>query len=387
MVNILVISPSNIEVDPRVRRHVETAQEFGSVTTCGYGIGSIQGCKHLEIKQTTRFLSKSLITLSLIQAGFHQFSARRSQFYKEAKLAIQGSGISFDLVIVNDVHALQVARDIFQAKNIWVDMHEYAPKEGDHDWRWRLAYKRHIKNLCNNHLQDVHAVTSVGTAICQKYESDLNREVILLRNTSSFIDSAKLLQRKSKNDNQIHLVHVGVAIRARHLENMVLAARECPEILLHLFILPTEKSYFEQLQTICNPISNVIIEPPLSVNSIIEHISQYDAGVVTIPPTSFNYENGLPNKLFQYIQARLPIIAGPLQEVAEIVTEEDIGIVTKDFKVESIIAAYRSFISLKNNHFEESLEKAAKKYSVENENVTRRLILSSMVSSLDVGNV
>jgi glycosyltransferase involved in cell wall biosynthesis len=109
--------------------------------------------------------------------------------------------------------------------------------------------------------------------------------------------------------------------------------------------------------------------------------------VVTIPPTSFNYENGLPNKLFQYIQARLPIIAGPLQEVAEIVTEEDIGIVTKDFKVESIIAAYRSFISLKNNHFEESLEKAAKKYSVENENVTRRLILSSMVSSLDVGNV
>jgi hypothetical protein len=386
-VNILVISPSNIEVDPRVRRHVETAQEFGSVTTCGYGISSIQGCKHLEIEQTTRFLSKSLITLSLIQVGFHQFSAKRSQFYREAKLAIQSSGISFDLVIVNDVHALQIARDIFQAKNIWADMHEYAPREGDHDWRWRLAYKRHIKKLCNHHLKDVHTVTSVGTAICLKYESDLKREVILLRNTSPFVDTEKLLKHKSKNQNQVHFVHVGVAIRARHLENMVLAARECPEIFLHLFILPTEKSYFEQLQTLCNPISNVVIEQPLRVDSIIKHISQYDAGVVTIPPTSFNYENGLPNKLFQYIQARLPVIAGPLQEVADIVIEENIGIVAADFKVESIIAAYRSFASLKKNHFEESLEKAAKKYSVENDNFTRRNILSSMVSSLEVGNL
>lgn len=380
--NILIISPSEISRDPRVQRHAHAAIEFGSVTTCGFGDGLSDEIPHLEINQTSRILSRSFLTLGLMQIGLHQRAARRSPFYQAGKKALAGSRDSFDIVVVNDVHALQLALDLFPQTRIWADMHEYAPREGDHDWRWRIAFKRHIMKLCLIHLKSIAYVTSVGKGICEQYEKDLGRQVLLLRNTSKFYERSQFLEVKRTNDERIHLVHVGVAIRARHLENMILAAKQVREIQLHLFILPTELSYFKELEILCSEIENVIIENALPVHEIVKHISQYDAGVIAIPPTSFNYENGLPNKLFQYIQARLPIITGPLKEIAELVETSEIGIVARDFDVKSVESAYRKFIALGKEHFSENIEKAAEHHSEALENEIRRHILVSLSNSI-----
>lgn len=382
MAEILIISPSDLEKDPRVRRHIEVAEEFGRVTTCGYGQKSLNQIRHLEVPPAVRFISRSVITLLMMQFGLHQTAARRSGFYKEAKQAIEALETSFDCVLVNDFHALQVARDLFHPSKIWVDMHEYAPGEGDHDWRWRIALKRHIKNLCLRHLNDVRVVSSVGNAICKQYEQDLRRDVTLLINASPFFDKSKTRKRTFVSDYQVHLVHVGVAIRARHLENMILAAQAHPDVFLHLYILPTERQYFEEIFNLCKSITNVCIEEALQVDEIIPQISQFDAGVIAIPPTNFNYENGLPNKLFQYIQARLPIITGPLAEIAEIVACEGIGIVISDFSVAAIASGYEEFKAVDKETFEEPLDRAAEKYSVERQNMIRREIFASMLSSL-----
>ncbi len=379
--NILIISPSEISRDPRVQRHVDVARDFGSVTTCGYGDALSDESPHVEIGKTSRILSRSLLTLGLIQMGLHQRAARRSPFYQACKKALDGSIDSFDAVVVNDVHALQVALDLFPPTRIWADMHEYAPREGDHDWRWRVVFKRHIKRLCFIHLRRVAYVTSVGKGICEQYEKDLGRQVLLLRNTSKFFDRSQLPDTKRTSDERVHLVHVGVAIRARHLENMILATKQVQEVYLHLFILPTELTYFEELEKLCSEIENVTIESPLPVDQIVTHIAQYDAGVIAIPPTSFNYENGLPNKLFQYIQARLPVITGPLKEIAELVETSEIGIVATDFDVKSVEFAYRKFIALGKEHFKENIDKAAERHSEARENEVRRHILASLINS------
>lgn len=373
---VLVISPSEIAKDPRVRRHVEVAMEYGEVTTCGFGSESLSGCRHLEVAPTSRILSRSVVSLVLIQLGFHQTAARRTGFYQNIREEIASKSEDFDVVVVNDVHALQVALDTFAEKKIWADMHEYAPMEGDHDWRWRFAFKRHVMSQCRRHLVKVRVVTSVGRNICRQYERDLQRDVLLIRNTSKYFERLNRTSQGEKADGYKHLVHVGVAIRARELENMVLAALEVPQVFLHLFLLPTEKSYYEELMTLCNSIDNVEIEAIVPVDQIVPHIAQFDAGVIAIPPTSFNYENGLPNKLFQYIQARLPVITGPLVEIAEIVNGEGIGIVTVNFSSESIADAYREFVSLDLDAFDDALDAAALKYSEEKENEIRRSIFS-----------
>ena len=65
-------------------------------------------------------------------------------------------------------------------------------------------------------------------------------------------------------------------------------------------------------------------------------INKYDMGVFLLPPINFNYENTLPNKLFDFIQARLGIAIGPTPEMAEIVNHYKIGLVSEHFTAASL---------------------------------------------------
>ena len=65
-------------------------------------------------------------------------------------------------------------------------------------------------------------------------------------------------------------------------------------------------------------------------------INHYDIGVFLIPPINFNYANTLPNKLFDFIQARLGIAIGPTPEMASIVKSYGNGVVSDDFSPQSL---------------------------------------------------
>jgi len=50
-----------------------------------------------------------------------------------------------------------------------------------------------------------------------------------------------------------------------------------------------------------------------------------DAGVVPVPDLGLSYRYLLPNKLFEYIQAGLPVLASPLPEMASVVLGKGVG--------------------------------------------------------------
>src|SRR5690606_39034067 len=55
-----------------------------------------------------------------------------------------------------------------------------------------------------------------------------------------------------------------------------------------------------------------------------------------IAPTTFNHLNALPNKVFDYVQARLCIVVGPSPDMQSFVQEHKVGYVTRDFTPASL---------------------------------------------------
>ena len=84
-----------------------------------------------------------------------------------------------------------------------------------------------------------------------------------------------------------------------------------------------------------------------------------------LPPINFNYENTLPNKLFDFIQARLGIAIGPTPEMAEIAHRFHVGVVSEDFTPESLAKKLNALTKTDIETFKKNAAIAAKELNAE----------------------
>jgi len=79
---------------------------------------------------------------------------------------------------------------------------------------------------------------------------------------------------------------------------------------------------------------------------LMKYTRSADAGLSLDKDTNMNYRFSLPNKLFDYISAGIPVIAGNLPEVAGIIKKYDCGIIIPEITTEAIAEAVET---LKND--------------------------------------
>lgn len=73
----------------------------------------------------------------------------------------------------------------------------------------------------------------------------------------------------------------------------------------------------------------------------------------------------LPNKFFEFVQARLPMVIDPSPVMAKLVKKYSIGKVAADFTSESLVKSIRSIQNQDLTNYRTNLEKAAIELSME----------------------
>lgn len=354
MKNILIISISNLKSDPRVVRQIEFLKDNYSITAFGLSNPEIEGVKFFKFG-----FDKSIVTrLTILFLRFIRLYGLLERHWIKKKIVIEDKSLltnNFDLVIANDIDVLPFVSEYFGKTKIILDLHEYILREFEDKLTWRILYRDNYKYLFDKYLKLCNEVTTVCDGIANEYKKDYSVNINVITNAKNYFDL-----KPSKVDEKIKIIHHGAAISSRKIELMLEMSEYLNErFTLDLMLTPLQRNYYEKLLKLAEGKERVKIIPPVEMKDIVEKINGYDIGLFILPPTTFNYNYALPNKFFEFIQARLAIAIGPSPEMSNYVKKYNLGIISKSFDPRDMAEALNSLTKEKIYYYKTQSDKNA----------------------------
>jgi glycosyltransferase involved in cell wall biosynthesis len=183
-------------------------------------------------------------------------------------------------------------------------------------------------------------------------------------------ESNELREKFKVSPDNLVLLYQGWVLEGRGLDTIVYTMKEIDFAEL---VLIGGGEYLDKLKEL---VTKEGLEAKVHFTGLIpyEKLSKAtmsaDVGLVLFSDESISYQNALPNKLFEFIQAGIPVITSNQKTMSEIVNNDNIGIVIK--KVESAelqLAIQKMSVDTTRNNFKENIMKIRDKYNYESQEV------------------
>jgi glycosyltransferase involved in cell wall biosynthesis len=381
MKSILVIVFSNLKHDARVRRQILALIPNYKVTVICFGADSTSEFEVVEIRPTNLTLFRKVIASVFLLLRFYPTAHKILHDYFFAIELLKDR--KFDLIIANDVETLPLAFSFPGNAKVIFDAHEYAPRHFEDKKMWRLFFQGFNMWLCKKYIPKTTAMLTVGRGLANEYEKHFNIRPTVVTNANNYYE----VEPASVFESKIRLIHHGIATPSRRLELMI-------DVMTHLdqrftldmmmltpgFASKKTREYLEELRKRAEADKRIRMIPPVKSSEVVTAIRNYDIGIFLLPPVNFNYENTLPNKLFDFIQARLGVAIGPTPEMAEIVRQYSIGVVADDFTAENLAKKLNQLSKMDIERFKKNASEAAKDLNAEANAVTLNKLISGILN-------
>ncbi|GAK60667.1 hypothetical protein U27_00564 [Candidatus Vecturithrix granuli] len=383
---ILILSFTQIYRTPRVYRQIVFLKDLYELVVAGFGVFEAEGVEFHQLTEVRprhiadRFLRKGLRILRLTSRQFEQYYWSIPEV-REVLATFKGS--QYDVIIAHDLHTLPVALALAanNGAKVLLDAHEYEPRHFDNSWRFRMLYQPYWDYICRRYLPRVDAMITVCQGIADEYARVYGVACDVLTNAPFYED----LSPGPTDAECIRLIHHGGLHPSRKLENMIFLMDRLDERFhLDLMLLlnsPRYARYLQQLKELASRRPRIQFCEPVPMPEIARSINQYDLGIYLMSPTNFNNRMALPNKLFEFIQARLAVAIWPSTEMARIVREHGCGVIAADFTIEAIAEKLNSLSVQEIERYKLGSHQAARILSAENNCRILRGIIADLIGA------
>jgi glycosyltransferase involved in cell wall biosynthesis len=352
--HIVMLVVSDLRVDPRVER------EARALASAGYAVTVIcpdptQGHEpDLEIDWGAR------ITFELLHWSSGSFVMYRPGYVAGQLFAraMNHQPLAFHAHDLTTAYAARAAARITGA-HLVVDFHEWFSENVrwnrkwqrwepyGHDWRGELQV---VERLC---LAEASEVITVCDSIADAMAAELGngRRPVVIRNVPQLNaiptrDYVPLKQQFGLPDECFVLLYQGGTGTTRLLEPVIEALAMAPRCTL-VIRGPSLDSYgedFRKLAQRAGASERLILAPPVPSRDVVAAARGASGGIYTVLDVGRNFRLALPNKIFEYMAANVPVLSAHYPEPAKIVAEHRIGLTFDPHSPRSIAAAINRMI-------------------------------------------
>jgi len=370
MKKVISIVLNNFKNDSRVLKENISLQNNGYdvqvVALWEDGFKEYEKIQNIPVHRV-KLISKNWSKNKLVQLiKYFEFLYKVSKKYKDA-----------DILHCNDLNALPIGYIVkkFFNKNIKIvyDAHEYETQTNG----LKGIQKTLTKILEKFLIKYANKVITVSDAIADEYVRLYNiPKPALVLNTPPFKQIEKKdIFRETFNiskDSTIFL-YQGALTKGRGIEILLKTFKQLSKqpitnnqytnipIIIFMGYGVLEKDIIEASKEY----KNIYFHQAVSPDILLDYTSSADFGISTIEDSCLSYRYCLPNKMFEYTMANVPVIVSNLPQMKKVVEKYQIGIVAKENTMQGLQEAIKKATTLDKNILQDNIQKVQKIYNWE----------------------
>ncbi|PAF49463.1 hypothetical protein BKH41_02020 [Helicobacter sp. 12S02232-10] len=363
MSKILVLCAANPATNPRPQRMITLLKKYHKVYAMGINASEIENVEVFSYPtyKKRNFFEEICLYKNVIFKNWQKLIDTKNRLEIPKIL----NRYAFDLIICHDLVLLPIVLRCKKNAKILFDAREFYPAQNKTNLRWRFLFSKFNDYLCKTYLPQIDCTITVSKGLQEAYKKNYGIECRLFYSLPQYHD----LIPSQINPNKIKIIYHGAANPNRKIEKMIEVSKYLQERFeLDFMLINTDENYMKFLKKKVDKIrlkgKKVAIIPPVTYDKIIPFTSDYDLGLYAIPPSTLNLKHALPNKFFEYIQARLGLIITPNPEMIPFIHTYKNGLIIKNFRPKTIANAINALDEKQIKKLKECSNKAAKTLNI-----------------------
>lgn len=337
MALIIHISNTDIEFDSRIRKELLALSTLSQIRIAAIGVADSNLAAHKELNGASlhnlSLWSRKLRWLPRAIRYFFELIEFTIRVYLMAKKMADSGKLSSTIAHCHDTFALPsgyLLKTFFGSKLVY-DAHELESNKNGQNKILSLATLG-IEKFC---WPKIDLLVSVSDAIIEWYSVNFTRKssVLVLNSPMIAEGTQRPISRTEKkyfhekfnipHDHKV-FVYLGILAPGRGIEVCLESFKQTTGNVCIIFV------GFGSLETIiCDHASHsnkIFFHPAVPHDQVVGLVSHADFGVCLIENVSLSDYLCLPNKLFEYSFAGLPILASDFPEIRKVVDKYSLGI-------------------------------------------------------------